>query len=193
MSNPVNGRGPNGRALNKDGTERAERTTLTPAQKAMKARQAVIDANKSIGRDILKADKASEPILATVGLVKKWNRECAEYATPEKRAAKAAYFQRQIDNIEGKGEASEAYLGTSDLSALDTLETSVGEAAMVYMDDHGCEMPVDEAATLCASLISDEIRVTLEAAADPANDPFVDFRRNADSDDSENDNADTLD
>ena len=176
-----------GRALNRDGTVRKQRTTLTAAEKAAKAREAVLSAAKSLGRDAIKSVNSLAGFLSGIGTFRKWAKDAVAYSTEEKRAAKRTYFEAQIAAIEGKGAAAEAWLPTAEsaLSGLSSFEADVGDAVMAFMEENGREPNADEAEAIVRDFLSDEVRTLVEGCADPDSDPFRDYRRGATSDDTE--------
>jgi hypothetical protein len=182
-------RGPNGRALKKDGTERKARTVLTPFQKAAKRREQRRVEMRGIGRGILRGMDSLAAFLEGIGKVRGFNRTAAEYSTPEKRAAKRAYFEAQIEAIEGKGEVAEAYLEQSGdtLERIEGIEEKVGEDIFQWMEDNPGEPTTAELEDIVrAHITADDIEF-VEGASDPENDPFVDYRRGADSDGEDSD------
>ena len=184
--------GPNGRALNKDGTERKARTKLTPFQKAQRRKEARKAEMRSIGRDILKADKKSNGLLTNVGKARAWLREAVAYSTPEKVAERVARLQAEIDSAQAKHETAVEYLENSaDLSALEDLEANVGEDVFAFMDDNAREPTAEETAEMCAAHCTEEVSEALADAGDPENDPFTDFRRDNAEEDSEDESDDS--
>lgn len=179
-----------GRALNKDGTVRKVRTKLSAAEKAAQARMAVINAAKSLGRDAIKEVESLSAFISGIGTFRKWGKDAVAYSTPEKRAAKRAYFEAQIAAIEDKGQAAEAWLPSAEraLNALATFEAEVGEAIMAYIEKHNGAAPsADDAEAIVRSFLSDDVRELVEGCSDPDNDPFRDYRRGA-TDDADDDN-----
>lgn len=187
MSNHKYGTDPvTGRALNKDGTVRKKRRKLSPAEKAAQARRAVVDAAKSLGRDALREVKSLAGFLSGIGTFRKWTKDAVSFSTPEKRAAKRAYYEAQIAAIESKGEAAEAWLPDTDAvdTALATFESDVGEAIMAFIDDNGRAPDDSEAEAIVREFLNDDVKELVEGCADPDNDPFRDYRRGAtDTDD----------
>jgi len=192
MSQSTNTRGPNGRALNKDGTERKARTTLSPAEKAAKARKAVRDAAKSMGADAIKHVDSLATFRGGIATVRGYLRTAAEYSTPEKCAAKRAYFERMADMVDAKGEAARSYLdGAKDtVKSLETFEAAVGNDIMEYIDENEYEPDASESEAIVREHLSADVVSFVEGAADPELDPFLNFRRAKDTDDGED--SDTL-
>ena len=185
-----------GRALNKDGSVRKKRVKLTAAQKAAKARETVINAAKSLGRDAIKEVKSLALFVASIGTFRKWGKDAVSFSTPEKRAEKRAYYERMLDTIDAKGAAAEAWLPSADaaLADLASFEANVGEAIMEHLEANDNVPPTaEEAEAIVRSFLTDEVRELVEGAADPSNDPFAEFRRNAVADDDGDDDEDTLD
>lgn len=189
--------GPNGRALNKDGTERAARTKLSPFQKAQRRKEARKAEMRSIGRDILKADPTSKGLLANVGKARAWFREAVAFSTPEKVADRIARLQAEIDGAQAKHETAVEYLKNSaDLSELENLEANVGEAIFDLMDEitEDRDPTAEESAVICAEYFTPEVISALADAGDPEKDPFKAHRRDSgDSAEDDGNDNDTLD
>ena len=187
MSKTINGRGPNGRAVNKDGTERKARVTLSPFEKAAKARKQRENENRSLGKDILRIVPSLAGFRECIGKVRGYHRTAVEFGTPEKRAAKREWYESQIADIEGKGEVAETYLKQSGdtLASLDGIEARVGSDVMEFMNDNQRAPDETEMSEIVSAHITAEDIAFVESASDPDKDPFADYRRGADSDDSE--------
>lgn len=183
------GRGPNGRALKKDGTERKARRNLSPAEKARQIREMTQKANATIGKKVLAdADGISE-FSEGLAIFRKWVSDCKAVGTPEKRAAKRAYYEAQIAALEDKGAAAEAFLPKAEaaIEAIESLHTKIGEAYLSLMDE-GNVTP-EAVSEIIQSVISEDIKAVVESANDPENDPLRNFRRGSDS---ESEDSDTL-
>lgn len=176
--------GPNGRALNKDGTERKARTKLTPFQKAQRRKEQRAAEMRSIGRDILGAVNSLTGFRAGIGKVRGYNRTAVEFSTPEKRADKRAYYEAQIAAIEGKGVIAEAYLKAAGdtLERVEGIEEAVGADIFAFMDEYGAEPTSDQIEDIVREHISPEDIAFVESASEPENDPFAEYRRGADTD-----------
>ena len=130
MSDAIYGRGPNGRAIRKDGTERKERRTLTPAERLAQLSQATINARASIGRTVFATLPDMGKFVSGIGTFRRWIRDARSYATEDARNARRAYFQRQLDTIDAKGEAADTWLPGADkaISTISGLYQNIGEA-----------------------------------------------------------------
>lgn len=185
-----------GRALNKDGTVRKARTKLTAAQKAAKAREAVVNASKSLGREAVRSVELLALFVASIGTFRKWSKDAVSFSTPEKRAAKRAWYEAQLAAIDAKGEAAEAWLPSAEsaIRELEAFEANVGEDVMAFIEANGRAPDPAESEAMVRKHLSDDVRSLVEGAADPANDPFAAFRRSAvePDEDADGDDEDTL-
>ena len=195
MSDAIYGRGPNGRAIRKDGTERKERRTLTPAERLAQLSQATINARASIGRTVFATLPDMGKFVSGIGTFRRWIRDARSYATEDARNARRAYFQRQLDTIDAKGEAADTWLPGADkaISTISGLYQNIGEAFEAFILKNGREPNPAEGSEIVNRYLSPDVRQVVEDANDPDNDPFHDFRRDADTEDTENTDADTLD
>ena len=94
----IYGRGPNGRAIRKDGTERKERRTLTTAERLAQIAQQTINARAAIGRAIFNALPGMTRFVSGIGTFRRWIRDARSYASADARKARREYFQRMLDN-----------------------------------------------------------------------------------------------
>jgi len=195
MSDAIYGRGPNGRAIRKDGTERKERRTLTPAERLAQLSQATINARASIGRTVFATLPDMGKFVSGIGTFRRWIRDARSYATEDARNARRAYFQRQLDTIDAKGEAADTWLPGADkaISTISGLYQNIGEAFEAFILKNGREPNPVEGSEIVNRYLSPDVRQVVEDANDPDNDPFHDFRRDADTEDTEDTDADTLD
>jgi len=195
MSDAIYGRGPNGRAIRKDGTERKERRTLTPAERLAQLSQATINARASIGRTVFATLPDMGKFVSGIGTFRRWIRDARSYATEDARNARRAYFQRQLDTIDAKGEAADTWLPGADkaISTISGLYQNIGEAFEAFILKNGREPNPAEGSEIVNRYLSPDVRQVVEDANDPDNDPFHDFRRDADTEDTEDTDADTLD
>jgi hypothetical protein len=196
MNKAIFGRGPNGRALRRDGTERKERRTLTAAERISQLAAQTEAAHASIGRSIFNKLPGMSAFVSGIGTFRRWIRDARAYSTEEARAARRAYFQRQLDIIDAKGEAAEAWLPNSEKVAetISGLYRNIGNGIEAFIAKHE-RVPNDaEASEIISKYLSDDVKELVEKANDPANDVFVGFRRGDDdgTEDTEED-ADTLD
>ena len=188
----IHGYGPNGRALKKDGTERKARKTLSPAEKIAQIQEMERRAYGSIGRKILAAADTFRAFNSGLATFKKWVRDCRAYSDAEKREARRAYFQAQIDAIDAKGEIAENWLPGADsaIKVISDLHSSIGEGYQALVKD-GNATPENIAAMISEHL-SDEVRQIVESANDPDSDPYADYRRGSNSDENSDEDSDTL-
>ena len=193
MSNPRNGRGPNGRALNKDGTERKARTKRTEAEIVQKLAEDRIAAHAAIGRS--KLATAGGPIAAlllAMTTFRKWVREVTKFSTPEGLAAIREYHEAALAAIDAKAEIAQAWLPDSQatLSMLDDLPVKVGRAFERYQEDNGTFPDDEEMAAVIEGLMEGYDTSAIEARTGPDADPFAAFRRKAkDSDETVEDSG----
>ena len=184
----IHGYGPNGRALKKDGTERKARTKLTVAEKMAKAQEMVRNAYASAGRDILvKCDSALNEGLAKI---KGWAREATSFSTEEKRAAKRAFYEAKIAEIDAKGEIAEGWLpGISDaLETISNLYSAIGEG----FENLGPGATDEDIREMITDLVSEDVREIIESGNNPDADPYADYRRGAREEDTSGEDNDTL-
>lgn len=193
MSNPIFGRGPNGRALRKDGTERKERASLSMAERLAKHAQEMEAAKASIGRKIFSNVENLGQFVSGIGIFRKWIRDAKSYASEDARNARREYFQRQLDTIDAKGAAAEKWLpkATDAIETISGLYTKIGNDILSFTEKNGKEPSSQEVEAIIRSHLSDDVRKIVEAANDPANDVFHGLRRDDLTDDSADD-SDTL-
>lgn len=191
----VYGRGPNGRAIRKDGTERKERRVLTPAERIAQLAAAAISTHTSIGRATFGTLPGMSKFVSGIGTFKRWMRDARSYATEDARNARRAYFQRQLDTIDAKGDAAESWLPGADsaVATISGLYQNIGKDVEDFVRKNGREPNATEGEAIVSRYLSPEVRKVVEDANDPDNDPFHDFRRDADTEDAEDTDADTLD
>ena len=171
-----------GRSFLRDGTLRKERTARTALQVVADAERTETAAMRNIGRGIIKAVPTLAAFVASAGTFRKWYRDAVSYGTPEAVTERRAYFQRMLDRVDAKAAAAARFLpGARKAGAmLDGLTEKVGRAVAAFMRANGGALPDDAAlASIVESAIPAEDRAVVEAAADPAADPFAEFRRDA--------------
>ena len=183
MNTPVNGRGPNGRALKKDGTERKARRNLTAAEVIAQIEEKAKASKATIGRKVFSNVPNLEQFTNGVQNFRKWIRDAKAYETEDKRAERRAYFVRQLELIDEKGSRAEKWLpGASQaIAALSDLYANIGQATIDFMTKNGREPNEDEQRAIVASLVSDDVRKIVEDANDPDNDVFAGLRRGDDT------------
>lgn len=181
---PIHGRGPNGRALKSDGTERKARTTLSKEERLAKMNAQKKSLMATIGRDILAAaGNEMAAFVSGIANFRRYVREARAYATEESRAARRAYFEAQIALIEAKGAAAEKYLKGAEKAAqaISDLMENIGEEVYAFNEDTGRMPGGKEITDMISSHISAEVRKIVEEANDPAKDVFHGLRRGDDS------------
>lgn len=189
----IYGRGPNGRAIRKDGTERKERRTLSPQERLAQLAMQTVNARAAIGRAIFGNLPGMAKFSSGIGTFRRYIREAKSFATPENREARRAYFQRGLDTVNAKGEIAETWLPGADkaVATISGLYQNIGEAVEDFVRKNGREPNAAEGEVIVSRYLSDDVRKVVEDANNPDNDPFHDFRRDADTEDSED--TDTLD
>lgn len=192
MSNPILGRGANGRALRKDGTERKERRTLTAAERLAQLAAQTNAARASIGRSIFRALPGMSDFVSGIGTFRRWIRDARAYSTEEARNVRRAYFQRQLDLIDAKGAAAESWLPGADKAAgtISGLYQNIGTDIEAFVKANGREPSATEAEGMVSKYLSEDVRKIVEDANNPENDVFAGFRRDDGADDS--DDADDM-
>lgn len=194
MSDTMFGRGPNGRALRKDGTERKERKNLSPLERIEAVKEIARKAYASIGRGIFGKMKGLQKFVSGIGTFRRWIREAQAFSTEEKRAERRAYHERQIALIDEKGRRAAAWLPGAEKAknAISGLYASIGEAMENFVKENGRAPTDEEVSNIVGTFLSDDIRKIVEDANDPANDVFVGLRRGDDVEESNYDDNDTL-
>lgn len=175
----IHGRGPNGRALRKDGTERKERKTLTPAERMLQLEEQTKRARVSIGRAVFSNAPGLARFVSGIGTFRRWIRDARAYATEEARIARRAYFQRQLDLIDAKGEAAETWLPNAEkaIATISGLYQNIGEAIEAFLRKNGREPNAKEAEDIVSSFLSADVRKVVEDANNPESDVFHGLRR----------------
>lgn len=176
-----------GRAYKRDGTVRKARTQKTRDDVAADLREQRRNAQRSIGRKVLAEDEA---LSGAIGTYKAWEREAKRYGTPEAIEREREALQRKMDALEDRHAAAVSFLDGAENLDVSDAERAIGKAYLDFDDENGRGPDADETAAIVADALSDEVRERIMGAADPANDPFADFRRGASRDDSDADEAD---
>jgi hypothetical protein len=193
MGNAIHGRDPvTGRAFKADGTVRKERRTLTPEEKIAQIREIEKRAFSTIGQKILSAAGKFSGFVTGLGIFRAWIREARSYGDAEKRAAKRAYYQRMIDTLDAKGEIANNFLPSAAdaISTVDGLYSRIGEGYQALVKS-GQATP-ENIEALISENIGDDVREIVESANDPDNDPFGDYRRDAEPNVTATEDSDTL-
>jgi hypothetical protein len=192
MSNAIFGRGANGRALRKDGTERKERRTLTAAERLAQLQEQTLSAHASIGRSVFGTLPGMTAFVSGIGTFRRWIRDARSYATEKVRAERRAYFQSQIDLIDAKGERAEVWLPKADkaVAVISGLYQNIGTAIQAFIAKNGREPTSAECESFVTQYLSEDVKKVVEDANNPDNDVFAGLRR-GDTDDDTEDN-DTL-
>lgn len=190
----VYGRGPNGRALRKDGTERKERKTLSPAERMLQLEEQTKRARGSIGRAVFSNLPGLSRFVSGIGTFRRWIRDARSYATEEARNARRAYFQRQLDLIDAKGEAAATWLPGAEkaVNTISGLYQNIGEAIEAFLKKNGREPDAKEAEGIVSAFLSADVRQVVEDANNPESDVFHGLRRDDVTEDSDDGDDDTL-
>lgn len=181
---PIHGRGPNGRALKKDGTERKARVSLSGSERLQKLEAQKLAMMANFGREILSAAGSDMAAFSSgIATFRGYVREARAYATAENRAARRAYFEAQIALIEAKGKAAEKYLKDTEKAAkaISSLTENIGMDVAAFMENNGRMPDGKEISEMISKHISSDIRKIVEGANDPAKDVFRGLRRGDDS------------
>lgn len=181
---PIHGRGPNGRALKSDGTERKPRATYSGAERLaiLAAQRKAAMAN--IGREILSAaGNEMAAFVSGIANFRRYVREARAYATEDSRAARRAYFEAQIALIEAKGKAAEKYLDGAEKASegITRLMENIGADVSAFTEKNGRMPNGKEVNEMISAHISSDLRKIVEEANDPAKDVFHGLRRGDDS------------
>lgn len=189
MSEPKFGRGPNGRALKKDGTERKARRTLTPEEQIAQLAEMEKKTYSSIGKRVLAGCEDMSGFNSGLAIFKGWVREARAVADEDKREARRAYLQAQIDALDSKGEIAAEFLpGAADaIDAVNGLYSRIGKGYQSLVNSK--DATPENVAAMIRENISDDVRDIVESANDPDSDPFGEYRRGAQSEDSDDDDT----
>jgi hypothetical protein len=180
--------------LKKDGTERKERKTLSAAEQLAQLAERANSARASIGRKIFSALPGMTRFVSGIGTFRRWIRDARSYATDAARAVRRAYYQRMLDTIDAKGKAAESWLPNAEkaVGTISSLYQNIGAAIEAFMLKNGREPSADESEAIVSQYLSDDVRKIVEDANDPANDVFHGFRRDDVTEDTAEDDDDTL-
>ncbi len=183
MANAVYGRGPNGRAIRKDGTERKERRTLTPDEKLAQIEENTNKAFATIGRSLFSNAKGLEKFVSGIDIFNKWHKDAKAYGTEEARNTRRAYFQRQLDTIDAKGEAAEAWLPEADkaAAAISGLYQNIGNDIRVFVAKNKRQPNSAETEVIIRQYLTEDVVSVVENSNDPTNDVFHGFRKGEDT------------
>jgi hypothetical protein len=183
------GYGPNGRALKKDGTERKARRTLSPEEKILQLAEMEKKAYSGIGRKVLDGADSLSGFNSGLAIFKGWVREAKSVADVDKREARRAYLQAQIDALDSKGAIAEDFLpGAADaIESVNGLYARIGKGYQALVNS-GDATP-ENVAEMIRENISEDVRDIVESANDPDNDPFRDYRRGSESEDTDDDDS----
>lgn len=186
-----------GLAFKADGTVRAKRRTFSAVEQMERLAEQARRAMGGIGRSILRTLTGFAAFRGTVGTFRKWVRDCRAYATPEACAERRRYHEAMLAAIDGKHKAAVAWLPKADKAtgAIDALYAKVGEAFAAFRKANGRDPDAVEAEAIVGRFLTPEVRAIVEGAADPSNDPFAAFRRDAaepEASDEDEDGEDTL-
>jgi hypothetical protein len=175
-----------GRAYKGDGTLRKERVTKSPEQQLAAIAEAERRAAGTMGRKVLAALAAFAPFIAAFGTFRKWVREAKAYGTVEGIAARRASLERQLANLTAKHEAAKRFLAEQGdaISKADGVFSRMGMAYISHGKANGTPT-ADDVADMAADVIDEDAIGVVVSAADPANDPFAAFRRDAVADEAD--------
>lgn len=176
------GRNSDGLAYKADGTPRRKRRTFSAVERIANHAKAAAGMMAGIGRNVVKSLTGLASFRNHVGTFRKWVRDCKAYATPEACEARKAYFLRMAAAVDAKHAAAVRWLpkAAPAIAAIDSLLARTGVEVAKATEAAGGVPPSDaECSAIVGRLLSPEVLATVEAAGDPANDPFADFRRNA--------------
>lgn len=179
-----------GRAFKRDGTVRKARTQKSEADIAADIREQRRNAQRAIGRKVMAED---ETLSGAIGTYKAWEREAKRYGTPEAIERERESLQRKMDALEDRHAAAVEFLDGTEGLDVSEAERAIGKAYLAFDDENGRPPEADEVAAMLADALPDGTRERILSAADPANDPFAEFRRGASRDDSDADDADEAD
>lgn len=181
-----------GLAFKADGTTRQKRRTFSATERMARLAATARQAMSGIGRSWLKSQPSYAAIAANVGTFRKWNRDAQAYSTPEKCAEREAYHRAMLAAIAGKHKAAKAWLpgATAAITAIDGLQAKAGEAFATFRTKEGRDPDTTEGAAILARFLTPDVVRTIGTAADPANDPFAEYRRDAAEPDTATDDDD---
>lgn len=184
------------RAYKADGTVRKERVTRTPEQALAAIGEMEARAHGKMGRQVLSAIASFAGFIASFATFRKWVREAKAYASPEAVAARRAALERQLANLDAKSAAARAFLadGADAIADANGAFSKVGAAYMAFGKANKRAPTAEETEELLAGLIDADTVSLVTGAADPSNDPFAAFRRDAPeaTEDTEDEDADNL-
>ncbi len=185
-----------GRAYKADATVRAERKTLSPDEKVAQIHQQAEKAMAGVGRSVMRVLPSCASLMGAVGIFQKHVKDARAYETSEKVTDRKAYFLRMAALADAKHAAAVAWLpkAAPAIEALATLNASIGTAFATFRKANGRAPSVAEQEVIVARILTPDVRATIEAQRDPANDPFGSFRKDADDHlpTTDGDDADTL-
>lgn len=170
-----------GLAFKADGTTRKARVTLTPAQRMAALAKMAASAMASIGRSVLKAVPRFSTLRDNVATFRKWVRDVKGYSTPEAVAERRGYYQRMLDAIDAKAKVAGPWLAKAGaaVAKVNDLHAAIGRKVTTFSEENGRDPTPEEVETMVADAIDPASLAIIEGAADPANDPFATFRRDA--------------
>lgn len=181
-----------GLAYKANGKTRAKRRTFTAVEAMTRLAEQAGKAMAGIGRTFMRALPGLAGLRSTVGTFRKWVRDAKAYATPEACAERRAYHERMIQAIDGKHKAAKAWLpgAAAAIAAIDGLYSKVGTAFAEFRKANGRDPTPAESEAIVNAACPADVRKVVEGAADPANDPFAAFRRDAADPDTASDGED---
>jgi len=183
-----------GRAFKADGTVRKARMVQSPEQQLADLALAEQRAQAGMGRKVMQGMGRFARFLAAFGQFRSWVREAKAHGSDEATAKRRAALEQQLADLDAKQDAAVAFLDAQG-DAIDEANgvfARVGAAYIAFSKANGRAPNADEGEALVAEAIDAEAIEAVESAADPANDPFAAFRRNAEAEQASDEDDDTL-
>lgn len=168
-------------AYKSDGTTRSARRTFSPTEQMARIEDQRAMAQANIGRSIVKGLSPLAAFRAVAGTFRKWVRDAKSYGTPEAITERRRYYQAMLDAIDGKAKAAAGWLPGAAVAvdALSDLYEKVGAEFMAFHAKNKREPNEKEAEAIVGKFLTADVRKVVEGAADPSNDPFGPFRKDA--------------
>ena len=189
------GRDPDtGRAYKRNGTVRKSRTVKTPEEQLTDLAAAEKRAEAGMGRKILASMGRYSGFLGAFGKFRSWVTECKSHATPEAIAKRREALEQQLADLEAKQEAAQAFLAEQGeaIAQANGVFANVGRGYIAFNRANGRAPNAEEGEAIVSNVVDAEAVEAVERSSDPANDPFIAFRRDAPSVETNDDDDDTL-
>ena len=171
-----------GRAYKRDGTVRKARTVKSPEQVLADLAAQEQKAQARMGQRILEGRPEMAAFMAAFGQHKTWLREAKALGTPEGVAKRRAALEAALATLDQKAEAAQAWLNQQAGTEAAEVFSNVGAAYIRFTKENKRPPNEEEAANLIGQVVDTDTVATVEAAANPENDPFRAFRRNRSDD-----------